>query len=442
MACLMQGCQTNRDLKGNHWVSKMKRNQSAGRRLASNALMLYILTFSNYALFLITIPYQTRILGPGLFGHIGFATAFAAYFQLVVEFGFMILATELVSKHRDDKNQLSLILSTVTWCKIGLAIVSAVVLGLLCIFVEPFRQDPLLYALFFVSGVLAAFVPDFIYRGLENMRVITIRTVIIRLFFTLMIFALLKTKADYYWIPVLGIIGNIGALIAVGWDLASKDIRVHKTSFRQTASMLKQSSQFFYSRVATNIYSATNTFVLGILYGPASVLVGFYASADKLVVAAKQGIIPVIDSVYPYMVRHKDFRLIRKLLTIGLPILAGGCLVVAIFAESICALIFGEDFREAGQYLRLLTPVILLAFPGMLFGFPVLSPLGLSKYANMSNVFGAVLQVLQLTILFSIGRLSIVTICIATVVTELATLSFRLVIVWRYRHLINANNTR
>lgn len=423
-------------------MSKLRKKQSAGKRLVSNALMLYVLTFSNYILFLITIPYQTRILGPELFGHIGFAMAFAAYFQLVVEFGFMILATELVSRHRDNKGQLSLILSTVTWCKVGLAILATVVLYLLCMFIDPFRQDPLLYALFFISSVLAAFVPDFIYRGLENMRAITIRTVVIRLFFTLMIFVLLRSEADYYWIPILGIIGNIGALIVVGWDLASKDIRLQKTSLRQAAGMLKQSSQFFYSRIATNIYSATNTFVLGILYGPASALVGFYASADRLVVAAKQGIIPVIDSVYPYMVRHKDFRLIKKLLIIGLPIMAAGCLVVAIFAESICALIFGEEFREAGQYLRLLTPVIFFAFPGMLFGFPVLSPLGLSKYANVSNVFGAILQVLQLLALLSIGRLSVLTICIATVITELATLSFRLVVVWRYRHLIGAENTK
>ena len=77
----------------------MKKN----RKLMENTIMLYILTFSNYFFNFITIPYQTRILGPEIYGKIGFALAFATYFKLFFDFGFILSATESVSKNRDNK---------------------------------------------------------------------------------------------------------------------------------------------------------------------------------------------------------------------------------------------------------------------------------------------------------------------------------------------------
>lgn len=268
------------------------------------------------------------------------------------------------------------------------------------------------------------------------MRSVTVRTVLIRLFFTLMIFVFLKDESDYLMIPILMLIGNAAAVLLVAIHIKSMGIRFGKVSFSELKDTFRQSSMFFYSRIATNIYSATNIFMLGLIYGPASHIVGYYTSADRLITAAKQGVAPIIDSLYPYMVKHRDFKLAKKVLIIGTPIMAVGCGLVAIFAEQICAIIFGEEFRSSGEYLRLLAPVAFIAFPAMLFGFPILSPMGLSKYANLSNVFGAGLQIAQVAVLFAFGQLNIVNICIITCVTEVATLSFRLVVFWRHRHLL------
>lgn len=418
--------------------------QKKTKRLALNTVMLYILTFSNYFLYLVTIPYQTRILGPSVFGEVGFAMSFTMYFQILIDFGFLIFATEIVSKYRHDKVKISQVLSIVTWCKMVLTLFSAIVLSILCLTIEPFTNDPLLYLLFFVSSALASFIPDFVYRGMENMRIVTIRTVLVRLFFVLMIFVFLNDTSDYYTIPLLSAIGNLAALAFVFMHVKTLGLRVSKVSLREMKQMFKQSSFFFYSRIATNIYSATNIFVLGIVYGPAAHAVGFYTSADRLITAAKLGVTPIVDSLYPYMVRYRDFQLIKKVLILGLPVMALGCVIVALFAEEICALLFGEEFRGSGEYLRLLTPVAFLAFPAMLFGFPVLSPMGLSKYANMSNVFGAVIQIFQVGLLFSLGQLTAVNICIVTCITEVATFGFRFIVFWKHRYLLKelkANNS-
>jgi O-antigen/teichoic acid export membrane protein len=48
--------------------------------LAWNTLMLYVLTFSQYLLSLIVVPYETRILGTSTYGTIGVAMAIMVYF--------------------------------------------------------------------------------------------------------------------------------------------------------------------------------------------------------------------------------------------------------------------------------------------------------------------------------------------------------------------------
>ena len=75
--------------------------------LLKNTVMLYILTFSNYLFSFITVPYQTRILGPEIYGDLGFAMSFATYIQLFLDFGFILSSTEEVARHRDDKEELN-----------------------------------------------------------------------------------------------------------------------------------------------------------------------------------------------------------------------------------------------------------------------------------------------------------------------------------------------
>ena len=69
--------------------------------LLQNTFMLYLLTFSNYFLSLVVVPYETRILGPTVYGTLGAATAIMVYFQLVIDFGFLLSGTQEVARSRD-----------------------------------------------------------------------------------------------------------------------------------------------------------------------------------------------------------------------------------------------------------------------------------------------------------------------------------------------------
>ncbi len=398
------------------------------RRLAKNTSLLFLLTFSNYFFNFITVPYQTRILPPAIMGDLNFAGAVMTYFQLILDFGFLLSATQAVAEARDHPKQISRILSAVTAAKLGLIAASYLALGGLCLWLPRFQRDIPLFFLYLTAYSLYALLPDFLYRGLEEMKSITLRSVIIKAFFTLMIFILLKKPSQYYLIPILTAIGNLGALIATAIHLAMKGYRPAVVSFGEIAATMKKSAFFFLSRIASSVFTATNTFILGMLFGSGAATVGFYSTAEKGIAVAKQAIAPITDSLYPYMIRHRDFKAFKKILLFGMPLLGAACAVLIFFAAPLCRFIFGAEYTPAGQYLRLLAPVLFFSFPATLFGFPALSPLGLTRYANLSTVFGAVLQLLMIGALALFQGITAARLCVVTCITEGFVCLFRMIV--------------
>lgn len=397
--------------------------------LLKNTVMLYILTFSGYFFSFITVPFQTRILGPEVYGEVGFAQAITVYVQLVLDFGFILCSTARVARNREDPMELSRIMTAVLYCKLALGLLSLGVIATLCLTVARFRTHMGLHLLFFLSTFLAALLPDFLYRGMEQMSAITYRTVGMRLFFTLCIFLFMRRRDQAYMLPLFNALGGLGACVWAYVDVRKRiGVRFVGVKWSYVWQTMKESAGYFLSRIASTVYSATNTLIAGVLY-PAGATLGHYSSAEKLMTTARSAFSPIADSLYPYMVKNKDYKLVKKVLLVLMPLIVVGCTGVAIFAEPFCVLLFGEEFRGSAPLLQLLMPVVALSLPEYVMGFPVLTPLGLGKYANYSVIAGAVLHALQLAVLFLLGRLDVYTVCIATVITESFILLFRVAVV-------------
>lgn len=404
--------------------------------LLKNTVMLYILTFSGYVFNFITMPYQTRIFGPVVFGVLGFAQYCAVYVQLFLDFGFLLSATEDVSNNRDNKRELSRILSAVTVCKLCLGTVALAVVFALCLVVPKLREDSMLYILFFASTFINSLLPDFLYRGIEKMSAITIRAVSVKAFFTVAIFVFLRSPDQYYVVPLFNTLGAIGACVWTYFDVFKRiGVRFISVNFGYVWKTFKRSSCYFWSRIATTVYGATNSVIIGILY-PQGAIMGLYSSSEKLMTTARSAFSPIADSMYPYMVKNKDYKLVKKVLVVLMPLIILGCSTVFVFAEEFCVLLFGAEFAGSAPYLRLLLPIVAISLPTYIFGFPVLSPLGLAKYANISVIVGAILHAVQLATLYFVGIMSVKTICIATCVTEFTILAIRLAVVIKNRNLI------
>ncbi len=395
--------------------------------LMKNTVMLYILTFSNYLFGLITVPYQTRILSPEVYGIVSFAQAFSVYIQLILDFGFILSATEDIAKNKDDKEKQSRILSAVIWCKVILGLLCFAVVSILCISVDRFNANALLFQLFFFATLINSLLPDFLYRGNEKMSSITYRTVAVKLFFTVCIFVFLKDKSQSFVIPLLNALGAIGSCIWTYFDVyRNLGVRFVKVSLSFVAETLKRSAGFFVSRIASTVYGAANTLILGFWFPEGSALLGYYTSAEKLMTTAKSAFSPIADSLYPYMVKNKNYGLVKKIMLVLMPLILCGCVILWIFAEPFCVLFLGEEYRASAEIFRIFIPVILITLPNYILGFPILSPMGLAKYANISVVVGAIVHAVQLFVLFVSSTMDAKTVGIATFITEAVILLFRI----------------
>lgn len=413
------------------------------KTLAVNTIMLYVLTFANYFFSFMTVPYQTRVLGPEVYGVLGFAFATMTYFQLVMDFGFTLSGTAEIARIKENKRKLAVVLESIIISKLILFLCCAMVMLVLCNLISQFTKNKIVFWICLLYTFMNTLIPDFLYRGMEEMKPITYRTIVVKFIFTIGVFITVKKQDDYMWVPIMYLIGSFFAVIVAYIDVKKRFcIKLVRISINDVILRIKESFPFFVSRIASTLYGATNTVLLGIKYSGQSV-VGYYTSADKVVSLARSGSSPIADSLYPYLITHKDFKLVKKILCILMPIILCGATILFIFAPGICSMVFGKGYESVAVPLRCLIPVIVIILPSYILGFPMMTPLGIAKYANLAVVIGAIIQIVLLLALWILGFLNIVSICISTSVTEIFVFSFRAIIVWRTikkNKFLNCNN--
>ena len=419
---------------------KLKWNRPRRGGLLENTVMLYILQFSNMALGLLTQGYQMRVLGLDNVGVLSAAQYATNFFQILIDFGFIYSATAKVSRFREDKNVLNKVLTCVILAKAMFMAVSFLILFAFIAPTLPDMSQVLVYAFYLISVCTYALLPDFMYRGLEQMSTITIRAVAIKFFATLMIFLFVHQPGDYFLVPLFTAVGNLGAIVFVYWHLFRR-VGIHfcRVTWREIWVELKDSSQFFLSKVAASINSNLNGILLGTMAGPTAT--GLYTNADKIIGAARSGMSPIADSLYPHMMKHKNFSLIKKAMLIVYPVILLGCAVVFIFAEPLLVFWLGAEGSQVVLPLRLLIPVAVFSFPNYVLGYPTLGAMGLAKYANIAVVFGTAVYLLGALLLWFTVGINLVTLCLLTSVTEGSILAFRLVVIVKNRKLMGASRT-
>ena len=414
-------------------MKKWQGRQHGG--LLENTVMLYILQFSNIFLSFLTQGYQSRVLGMELLGTLGAAQYTTNFFQIFIDFGFILSATAEVSRQREDRDALAHILTSVISAK---ALFSLLSFGVLFLFVRPGLADAkefATYLLFLLGTVLNSLLPDFMYRGLEQMTTITVRAVSIRVFATVMIFLFIHQPGDYYMDPLFTAIGNAGALAFVYWHLFCKvGVRFCRVTFWEVCREIKNSFQFFISKAVTAVYTNTNGIILKSTLGGTAA--GLYTNADKIISAAKNAMGPIADSLYPHMVKHKNFKLIKKALLLIYPVILLGCVLVFLLAEPLLKLWLGPEGGQVAAPLRMLIPVAVFTFPNYLLGYPTLGAMGLVHYANISTIMGTVVYLAGVGLLALTGNATLLGLCALTSCSELSILVFRVAIIYKNRRLL------
>lgn len=411
------------------------------RTVFSNTVMLYILQVSGYIFPLLTFPYLTRVLGPGNYGIMAFANATMIYFQLLVDFGFLLSATRVCSLYRDDRKKLTETVSAVIQAKTLISAVGFVVMLGLCATVSAFSQNRLFLIYSYLSVFLSVFVPDYLFRGVEKMGNITYRSLIARAIYTVLIFLVVRSANDYYLIPLLNAASNLFVVVWSWWFVVKQlHVGLRRVSFSKTLEAIRESAIFFVSRIASTAYSASNVFVLGLLFG--STLMGQFGAANSLITNARGMYSPIADSLYPYMVSKKNYRLLKWILIITFPLILGGTAFLYVFATPIIRLLCGDAYLPAVPIFRAMLPLMVITLPIYLLGFPALGAMNMMKEANYTVIYAAVFHIAGLALLYATGHLYFIPVSILTCCSEMVVLTTRTYYVLKGRKRIREGTAK
>ena len=188
-----------------------------------------------------------------------------------------------------------------------------------------------------------AIFPAFFFRGIEEMKMITIINVLAKIIFTFSVFLLIKNQEDYYFVPILNGLGFIlsGCL---GFILSLKYVSFTKPIFKETLSIAKESFSLFLSNLAVSLYTKINTLIVGFFIS--DTMAGVYSSMEKLVVATKSIYIPLYQALYPNIV-VKDNNTIANIINKMKYYMGGfGAIIsftIFLFAADILRLIYNDE---------------------------------------------------------------------------------------------------
>jgi PST family polysaccharide transporter len=266
------------------------------RIIAKNYVALLFIQGANFILPLIIFPYLVRTLGSEKYGLVMVAQSVALFLTIIVDFGFNISATREVANLKNNKEKLSQFYWNVFSIKLALIVITFLLLLGLIICVDKFRIDPLVYLFSFGLVLGQAIFPTWFFQGIEKMQVITIVNVAAKLFFTISLFFVVLSPADYEYVPIFN---GLGFLISglFGFVFSLQYVKFVFPKRSQVKEIIENSSSLFFSNFAVSLYTSSNTLILGFFAGDS--IAGVYASMEKLILAIKSMYAPLYQAIFP-----------------------------------------------------------------------------------------------------------------------------------------------
>lgn len=403
---------------------------SRHRVIVKNTAMLYLMNIAKLLLPLLTLPYLTRVLSKECYGTVAYVKSVMQYMQIVVDFGFLLSATKDVARVKDDRAAVSRVVGDTLLAKFLLVAAAFAALLLMMCAMPLLRAHWVFTALSFLNVALSCLLMDFLFQGLEEMQVITMRYVVMRVIATGLTFVFVKVDGNLIWMPILEILGTGVAIGFVYYEMRQRGIGVCFTGMQGALAKLKESAVFFLSNMATTTFTALNTLLIGICLDTQQV--AEWSVCLQLVMAAMSLYTPVIDSIYPDMVRNRDWRLIRKTAQLYLPMVAAGCIFTYFAAEPALMIVGGEKYATAVPLLRAFIPLLFVTFPEMLLGWPTLGAIGRAREVTRTTLLAAALQVAGMALLLLTGRFTAINLAWLRCATELCMLGMRCAYCRRY----------
>lgn len=375
---------------------KRKLNNPTIKKLGTNFSYMAIIQIASKILPFITIPYIVATIGVEKFGLITFAYAIMAYFQMVVDYSFNVIGAKDVSINREERDAYSKIFWTIMIAKILMLILSLVIFFIVLYSFSSLNDEKMVYI--FSLGLIFGQVlfPIWFFQGMEEMKYIAIFSIISKIFYTLAIFIFIRDADDYILVPLLNSISIVVlGIVSLYFILIKFNIKFILPDYKDLVYYFKEGWYLFLSFITNNLYTTTNTVLLGSLTNYS--VVGIYTLAATVVGAFLQIIGQFNQVIYPHLARYsldveklkKETRKFLKFYTIVLIIMS---IFLGVSSKMIIEILFGQGHSDSILILQILSIILTLQSLGGFF----------TRYMIIRSKQKKVLKITFLTMIFNL----------------------------------------
>lgn len=318
----------------------------------------------NYLVPLLLTPYIVRLLGPESFGVVSFSQSFAQYFTLLVNFGFDLSAVREMAT-LSDRKQRSKLFSDVFCSKFLLFLISFLIFILLNLSVDKFREYFLLNLLSFSINIGYLLYPAWFFQAMGKMRTAVIINGIFKILMAAFVLLFIRSGSDfvYYNLFVSGAQVLLG-LTSFIYVLRRYNFKI-ELSRHGIVKQIQGSAIIFMSSIMINLYTNTNTFLLGILSNHEAT--GYFASSSKLIYGAIFIIfVPFSLILYPKISaaikedEKRGIEMLKRAIWIALFIGLAMSLTLFVGAKTIIGIVYGDKYMKSVADFRILSALPLL----------------------------------------------------------------------------------
>jgi O-antigen/teichoic acid export membrane protein len=321
---------------------KIKNNNS----IIENVKYIAALQGFNLLVPFLIYPYIIRIIGSETYGLIIFIQSIISYFVTLIGFGFNITATKDVSFHRNNREKLNEIFSSILILK-GILFAVCIIAFVLYFFVSGQTiENPLLFCIMFYLCIYEWLFPFWYFQGIEKMKYITYISIASRFLLLLLILVFVKTKDDYLFYPILSALGCFLSIF-IAFYIIIKKHRIYfiLPSFQTLKYYFNNSTSIFASNFVLKIYTNSNKVIVGSLLGMENL--AFYDLAEKFLNALKIPISSLSQAIFPNLSFNFNQKLVKKLFKYSIITTLIMIIVFIFFVKKIIVIYAGQNMLGA-----------------------------------------------------------------------------------------------
>ncbi len=367
----------------------------AKKGLVKNVFSLGLVQVANYVFPLITVTVVARIIGPDKLGVINFASAFMAYFTILINFGFDLSATRVIAANRNNLEIRNRVFNQVLLAKCILLGIS-IVLFLASLYSVPLLRNEKLVAVFsFLLCVSWVITPNWLYQGMQELTKVAVFNLVTKVIFTVVVLLVVREKSDYIWQPLALSVAQVGVgVFSFFYAVRRYNISLQLAKLRTTLRLLWNERVLFFSMVVINLYTTTNVVLLGFLQNAEQV--GYYTAGWRLILLVQSVLaIPLSQALFPFVgaafsqSREKGIDVVKQLLPVITVLTGVATIFLWLFGSLFILLIYGRGFEASIPVFRILSVVPILIGWSNLLGVQTMINLKMDKSFFRITLVGA-----------------------------------------------------